>query len=103
MRQCFKKIPAKFQSRPTFLAGFFSKRVTDDDDWRKTFFLASRGEESSLIHGVVTMEYRSSVPIRDRGSALPVRTLRELCKTSAVLREPVVVGLRTYVSDHVAI
>ena len=50
MRQCFKNFPAKFQSRPTFLAGFFSKRVTDDDDRRKTFFLASRGEDSSLIH-----------------------------------------------------
>ena len=79
MRQCFKNIPAKFQSRPTFRAGIFSKRVTDDDDdRRKTFFLASRGEESSLIHHVVTMEYRSSVP--SRVSALPVRILRELCK-----------------------
>ena len=63
MRQCFKNIPAKFQSRPTFLAGFFSKRVTDDDDRRKTFFLASCGEYSSLICPVVTMEYRTS----DRG------------------------------------
>ena len=36
-----KIIPAKFQSRPTFLAGFFSKRVTYDDDRRKTFLLAS--------------------------------------------------------------
>ena len=80
MRQCFKNIPAKFQSRPTFRAGIFSKRVTDDDDRRKTFFLASLGEESSLIHRVVTMEYRSSVPTRVRGSALPVRILRELCK-----------------------
>ena len=81
MRQCFKNIPAKFQSRPTFRAGIFSKRVTDDGDRRKTFFLALRGEESSLIHRVVTMEYRSSVPTtRVRGSALPVRTLRELCK-----------------------
>ena len=66
MRQCFKNIPAKFQSRPTFLAGFFSKRVTDDDDRRKTFFLASRGEDSSLIYRVVTMvmEYRIGVPTR---------------------------------------
>ena len=60
MRQCFKNIPAKFQSRPTLLAGFFSKRVTDDDDRRKTFFLASCCEYSSLIYRVVTMEYRSS-------------------------------------------
>ena len=49
MRQCLKNIPAKFQSRPTFLAGFFSKRVTDDEDRRKTFFLASCSEYSSLI------------------------------------------------------
>ena len=65
MRQCLKNIPAKFQSRPTFLVGFFSKRVTDDDDRRKTFFLASCGEYSSLIYRVVTMEYRTG----DRGGA----------------------------------
>ena len=65
MHQCFKKIPAKFQSRPTFLPGFFSKRMTDEDDRRKTFFVASCGEYSSLIYRVVTMEYRTS----DRGSA----------------------------------
>ena len=65
MRQCFKNIPAKFQSRPTFLVGFFSKRVTDDDDRRKTFFLASCSEYTSLIYRVVTMEYRTS----DRGNA----------------------------------
>ena len=47
MRQCIKSFPAKFQSRPTFLAEFFSKRVADDDDRKKTFFLASRGEQSS--------------------------------------------------------
>ena len=69
MRQCFKNIPAKFQSRPTFLAGFFSKRVTDDDDRRKTFFLASCGENSSLICRVVTMEYRTS----DRGMCVHFR------------------------------
>ena len=103
MRQCFKNIPAKFQSLPTFRAGFFAKRVTDYDDRRKTFFLALRGEQSSLIHRVVTMEYRSSVPTRDRGSALLVRTLPELCKTFTVLREPVVVELRTFVPDHMAI
>ena len=66
MRQCFKNIPAKFQSRPTFLAGFFSKRVTDDDDRRKTFFLASCSEYSPLNYRVVTMEYRTS----DRGMAI---------------------------------
>ena len=65
MRQCFKNIPAKFQSRPTFLAGFFSKRVTDDDDRRKTFLLASCSEYSSLNYRVVTMEYRTS----DRGNS----------------------------------
>ena len=72
MRQCFKKVPGKFQSRPTFLAGFFSKRVTDDDDRRNTFFLASRGEDSSLIHRVVTMdmEYRSPLAI-----AHPIRQI----------------------------
>ena len=58
MRQCLKNFPAKFQSRPTFLPEFFSKRVTDDDDRRKTFFLASCSEYSSLNHHVVTMEYR---------------------------------------------
>ena len=56
----FKNIPAKFQSRPTFLAGFFSKRVTDDDDRRKTFLLASCSEYRSLNYRVVTMEYRTS-------------------------------------------
>ena len=64
MRQCVKNIPARFQSRPTFLAGSFSKRVMDDDDRRKTFFLASCSfmcsEYSSLIYSVVTMEYRTS-------------------------------------------
>ena len=65
MHRCFKNIPVKFQSRPTFLAGFFSKKVTDDDDRRKTFFLASCSEYSSLIYRVVTMEYRTS----DRGNA----------------------------------
>ena len=59
MRQCLKNIPAKFQSRPTFLVEFFSKRVTDDDDRKKTFFLASCSEYSSLIYRVVTMEYRT--------------------------------------------
>ena len=65
MRQCLKNIPAKFQSRPTFLVEFFSKRVTDDDDRRKTFFLTSCSEYSSLIYRVVTMEYRTG----DRGDA----------------------------------
>ena len=72
MRQCFKNIPAKFQSRQTFLAGFFSKRVTDDDDRRKTFFLASCGEYSSLIYRVVTMEYRTS----DRGTCVHFQWVR---------------------------
>ena len=78
MRQCLKNIPAKFQSRPAFLVGFFSKRVTDDDDRRKTFFLASCSEYSSLIYRVVTMEYRTG----GRGAvhALPVvRTPRAFC------------------------
>ena len=65
MRQFLKSFPAKFQSRPIFLAGFFSKRVTGVDHRRKTFFLASCSEYSSLIYRVVTMEYRTS----DRGSA----------------------------------
>ena len=55
MRQCFKNIPAKFQIPSDVSAGIFSKRVTDNDDPRKTFFLASRGEDSSLIHRGVTM------------------------------------------------
>ena len=78
MCQCFKNFLAKFQSRPTFLAGFFSKRVTDDDDRRKTFFLPSCGEYSSLICRVVTMEYRTS----DRGMCMHfqwVRTPRAFC------------------------
>ena len=52
MRQCFKNIPAKFQSRPTFLAGFFSKTVTDDDGRLKAFFVASRGEDNSLMGSI---------------------------------------------------
>ena len=104
MGQCFKNIPAKFQSRPTFRAGFFSKRVTDDDDRRKTFFLASGGEESSLIHRVVTMEYRTSVPTRDIAAVLCQSAhSASSAKTSAVLRGPVVVELLTFVPDHVAI
>ena len=80
MRQCLKNIPAKFQSRPMFLVGFFSKRVTDDDDRRKTFFLASCSEYSSLIYRVVAMEYRTS----DRGGACSGAALREL--SAAVVR-----------------
>ena len=108
MRRCFKNIPAKFQSRPTFLAGFFSKWVTDDDDRRKTFFLASRSEYSSLIYRIVTMEYRTG----DRGSACifhdPVSSgesaLREL--SAAVVQQIpwffiVLLELRTFVPDHV--
>ena len=71
-------------SKPSDVSGgIFSKRVTDDDDRRKTFFefLASRGEDSSLTHRVVTMvmEYRSGVPTRDRDKRRPHR-LREHCK-----------------------
>ena len=55
----FKNIPAKFQSRPTFLAWFFSKRVIVDDVRRKTFFFTPRGQYCSLSHTVVSMEYRS--------------------------------------------
>ena len=103
MRQCFKNIPAKFQSRPTFLAAFFSKRVTDDDDRRKTFFLASCSEYSSLIYRVVTMEYGTG----DRGGACISSTsgsaLREL--SAAVVRPAlifiVLLELRTFVPDHV--
>ena len=107
MRQCLKNIPAKFQSRPTFLAGFFSKRATDDDDRRKTFFLASCSEYSSLIFRVVTMEYRAS----DRGSACissePRRTPRafEFLQLSFDQQIPwffiVLLELRTFVPDHV--
>ena len=102
MRQCFKNIPAKFQSRPTFLAGFFSKRVTDDDDRRKTFFLASCSEYSSLNYRVVTMEYRTS----DRGMAMRlqhVRTPRAFfsCRPANSLIFIVLLELRTFVPDHV--
>ena len=99
MRQCFKNIPAKFQSRPTFLAGFFFKRVTDDDDRRKTFFLVSCSEYSSLIYRVVSMESTS-----DRGSACnsSESALREL---SFDQRIPwffiVLLELWTFVPDHV--
>ena len=111
MRQCFKNNPAKlkFQSRPTFLAGFFSKRVTDHVVRRKTFFLASRGENSSLIHRVVTMEYSSSVPTPDRGSAFLVPTLLELCKnfscpcTSKFLDFFCGFWASNFVPDHIAI
>ena len=104
MRQCFKNIPAKFQSLPTFLAGFFSKRVTDDDNRRKTFFLASCSECSSLIYCVVTMEYRTS----DRGSAhaFPVSLhSASFLQLSFDKQIPwffiVLLQLRTFVPDHV--
>ena len=108
-----KNIPTKFQSRPTFLVGFFSKRVTNDDDRRKTFFLASCSEYSSLIYRVVTMEYRTS----DRGGAciFPVAmhdgsALRELSALPQYQTRPdqqipwffiVLLELRTFVPDHV--
>ena len=101
MRQCFKNIPAKFQSRPMFLAGFFSKIVTDDDDRRKTFFLASCSEYSSLNYRVVTMEYRTG----DRGSAC-TSALRELsfcsCRPANSLIKFFIalLELRTFVPDH---
>ena len=100
MHQCFKYIPAKFQSRPTFLAGFFSKRVTDDDDRRKTFFLVSCSEYSSLIYRVVTMEYRTH-----RGSAcIPVSPRTPRAFAAAVVGPAVffvLLELRTFVPDHV--
>ena len=90
MRQCFKNFPANFQSRPMFLAVFFSKRVMDDDDRRKIFFLALRGEDGSLIYRVgVTVEYRSSVPTRDITAQQSAHSASS-AKTSAVLREAVV-------------
>ena len=101
MHRCFKNVPAKFQSRPKCLAGFFFKSEKDNDDRRKTFFLASCSEHSFLIHRVVTMEYRSS----DRWRA--VRTLRAL-QTSAVLRQAnsdwffFILELWVFVPDHVA-
>ena len=99
MRQYFKNIPAKFQSRPTFLAGFFSKRVTDDDDRRKTLFLASCSEYCSLIYRVVTMEYRTS----DRGNAVSPHSASFL-QLSFNQQIPwfflVLLELRTFVPDH---
>ena len=82
MCQCFKNNPAKFQSRPAFLAGFFSKRVTNDDDWRKTFFLASCSEYSFLNYHVVTMEYRTGDRDWQSGSAC-ASALRELSQLSS--------------------
>ena len=82
IRRCFKNIPEKFQSRPTFLAGFFSKRVTDDDDRRKTLFFALRSEYSSLIYRVVTMEYHTSD--HDSACICSESALREL--SAAVVR-----------------
>ena len=102
MRQCFKNIPAKFQSRPTFLAGFFSKRVADDDDRRKTFFLASWSEYSSLIYCVVTMEYRTG----DRGGASggacisSGSALREL--SAAVVRPALIFHCASWASNFCA-
>ena len=84
MRQNFKNIPAKFQSRPTFLAGvFFFKRVTDDDDRRKTFFLASCSEYTSLISRFVTMEYRTS----NRGMRNALLTIDACISSESALRE----------------
>ena len=101
MRQCFKNIPAKFQSRPTFLAGFFSKRVTDDYDRRKTFFLASCSEYSSLIYRVVTMEYRTS----DRGMCMHIcisseSAIREL--SAAVVQQSLIFHCASWASNFCA-
>ena len=70
-------------SKPCHVSGgIFSKRVMDDDDRRKTFFLASCSEYSSLIYRVVTMEYRTSAAMH----AFPVspHALRKL--SAAVVR-----------------
>ena len=73
-----------FKAVQRFWRNFF-QRVMDDDDRRKTFFLASCSEYSSLIYRVVTMEYRTS----DRGSACACisseSALREL--SAAVVRQ----------------
>ena len=53
-----------FKAVQHFWRDFLSKIVTDDDVRKETFFLASRGEDGSLI---TVMEYCSSVPTRDRG------------------------------------
>ena len=86
-------------SKPSDISGgIFSKRVTDDDDRRKTFFLTSCGEFSSLIPRF-TMEYRTS----NRGSAFP-----ELCKNFSCPSTSkfldfffALIELRTFVPDHV--
>ena len=98
----FKNIPAKFQSRPTFLAGFFSKRVTDDHDRRKTFFLASCSEYSSLIYRVVTMEYRTTCSVRGMRSAcifFPVSPHSASFLQLSIFH--CAFELRTFVPDHV--
>ena len=61
----FQKYSCQVSKPSDVSGGIFSKRVTDDDDRRKTFFLASCSEYSSLIYRVVTMEYRTG----DRGNA----------------------------------
>ena len=69
----FKKYSCQV-TKPSDVPGgiFFPKRVTDDDDRRKTFFLASCSEYSSLIFRVVTMEYRRSTGDQGAVHALPV-------------------------------
>ena len=84
MRQCFKNIPAKFQSRPTFLAGLFFQKSDGRRRSKEAFFLASCCEYSSLNYRVVTMEYR----ISDRGMAMRmqhVRTPRAFCSCRPAL------------------
>ena len=89
-------------SKPSDVSGgIFSKRVTDDDDRRKTFFLASCSEYSSLIYRVVTMEYRTG---DDDPAVSPHSELREL--SAAVVQQIprffiVLLDLRTFVPDHV--
>ena len=49
-------------SKPSDVSGgIFSGRVTDEDDRRKTFFLVSCSEYSSLIYRVVTLEYHRCI------------------------------------------
>ena len=103
----FQKYSCQVSKPSDVSGGIFSKRVTDDDDRRKTFFLASRGEDSSLIHRVVimVMEYRIvACPLAIATSdvrTLPAGALQKLQLSFEKLS--VVVELRTFVPDHVAI
>ena len=104
MRQCFKNIPAKFQSRPTFRAGIFFQK-SDGRRRSKEDFLPRFARWGELLNSPCCYQWSTVVACPLAFAAVLCQSARSAssAKTSALLREPVVIELRTVVPDHVAI